>query len=450
MDITYSIGEVVLVAYENDELNRPVILGLLARAEDSNATTELNQVEGTINEINDKLTLLEEQGMYTHIKYSNDNGATFTSLFDYNTIAEDNTTFFVYSPTAIDIDPNTQYVQWNIIDSNNFDVTEDFDIETSIEGYNSQTGFRVFQSYTDTVFQLPLLLEACDSASISFTIKTTAEELSNYYISLSTDKIAIGDAYGDYIGMCASTDANPSLNTSDYTWTSVKDRSQTMVHSVTDSIIDRVRQNEQDLRGYSEDVTDSSGNIIETNLGLLDAISIELDSIIVGLDRQRVYFSNSNQYIDTGKSSLHINSVVQHEFNLERYAKLTPTIITTQIYAPVLPQYVAGTRYWVYQEGVPVEITQEIEDQGGQFPIGVTIYTREEYEDDQGNITYNYIPIYPELDPAGMYYTKNGEQYDPATPPFTPETTQYYIAKDVQTTGEFSVEPHLRLTFTEA
>ena len=187
MKITYSVGDVVLVAYENDELSKPVILGLLYRDSESDSTSELPYIEDTLSEINDKLSTLEDQDMYMHVKYSNDNGATFTSLFDYSNIAEDEVGFYVYSPTPIEIDPTTELVQWNIINSDNVDVTSNFVIETAIDGVNSKTGKDIHDIYKDPLFKPQVLTKACDTVTISFNIKATKEILSNYYISLSTE-----------------------------------------------------------------------------------------------------------------------------------------------------------------------------------------------------------------------------------------------------------------------
>ena len=440
MNVTYSIGDVVLVAYENDELNKPVILGLLQRNADTQSTTEIAYAEAAIDEINDKLTTLENKDMHMHVKYSNDNGATFTSLFDFDTLDEDEVTFNAYSPEAIEIDPETKQVQWGIIDSNNVNVTQDFNIETTIQGENSKTGFTLYEVFTDTLFETPVLLKACDKASITFIIKSTLQELSEYYVSLSTDKINIGDAYGDYVGIFVSNEVNASLNTSDYTWTSTKERNRSFVNNTTNSILDRVRQNERDLRGYSEDILDNSGQIVTSNLGLLDAINVNLDNIIVGLGRNNIYFSNYNQYIDSGSSSLHINSLTQQEFNLERYAIVTTYNNILHSYEEVKPKFDPTQIYYTYDSDIDDYVVAENID---HFEEGETYYTREGEEE-----PYTYLEVKPKPEEGVQYYIKNSEDVEtPVEVTEFEEGVTYYVQVE---TSEIitNSEPHLRLTFT--
>ena len=451
MKVTYSVGDTVLVAYENDELSKPVILGLLYTNSDTDSTVELGYVDETLEEINDKLTVLEDQNMYMHVKYSNDNGATFTSLFDYDAVQEDDTTFYVYSPDPIEIDPYTQFMQWNIIDSNNRNVTDEFVFETSVDGRNTKSGFQVNEVFTDTLFKLPITLKACDVATVTFTIKTTAEVLSNYYVSLSTDRISIGDAYGDYIGIFVSNDATPSLNTSDYTWTSVKERSQSMITSKTDNVLDRVRQNEQDLRGYSEDILDSSGNIVVSNTGLLDAINVSLNTIVLGLDRKTIYFSNSKQYIDSGRSSLHINSIVQGEFNFERYAIITPVQEEVPNYVLVKPfEESEVENYFVYTGGTPLYRQAQLSDIRN-YDGTLLFYIREEDGEDPPSYTYEVVKL--PYDEDITYYTKSGDNYEEAnitSQESFVDGTPYYYAGNSSITIVNEIKPHLRLTFIES
>ena len=447
MKITYAVGDVVLVAYENDELNKPVILGLLYRDSDSNATSELTYVDDTLDEINEKLSTLEEQDLHVHVKYSNDNGATFTSLFDYDNVEEDPITFYTYSSNSIEIDPNTQVMQWNIINSEDVDVTSDFEIETTIEGYYSlNADYNIHQVYTDALFKLPVLLKACKYASIRFTIKTTKDELLKHYVSLSTDKISIGDTYGDYIGICTSNDITPSLNTTDYTWTSVKEREESKVDAVTNNILDRVRNNEQDLRGYSEDITDSEGNIVISNTGLLDAINVGLDYLLIGQNRKTIYFSDANQYVDTGSSSLHINSLVQGEYSLERHSIITDIITTRTTY----PEYKATPDP---EETYYIKVGNNYEPAvvGEEFADETIYYTDEGYNDEEtGQHVAVYVQVKPEYVAGTTYYTKSGSNYIPATglPPFA-NNTIYYTQNVEEIVSGQSVEPHLKLILTE-
>ena len=85
MNVAYALGDVVIVSFENDEINRPVILGLLYRDTKLNTDSDssligvdegLKELESSIDDIKNSSSI------YTHIRYSNDNGNTFTSLFN--------------------------------------------------------------------------------------------------------------------------------------------------------------------------------------------------------------------------------------------------------------------------------------------------------------------------------------------------------------------------------
>lgn len=321
MKISYSVGDVVLVDFENNELNRPVILGLLYREGDSDSTAKFGDIDSSIESINDKIDELNSLSLYTHIKYSNDNGMTFTSLYDPTNLQENQTIdgVFYFSPKEkIQLDQKTNTIYWSVINKNNIDITKDIRIITKIRGINTSNKEVLSVDTNDKLFELPFESKLCKEIYLEFEIYLSKTDLNNYYISLTTDLESIGSVYGDYIGVCVSNEKEPSDSTKDYTWTSIINRNDININKLSDKLLSRIQANEKDLRGYSEDILDSSGNIIKSNVSLLDAISVTLNAIAIGIDRNNIYFGNVNQYIDTTDSSIHVNSLRENEFELVR------------------------------------------------------------------------------------------------------------------------------------
>ena len=316
MNVTYAVGDIVLVDFENDELSKPVILGLLYRDHESKSTLELTDVNATLAGIDEKLSNLTSKGLYTHVKYSNDNGNTFTSLYDPAQVVENTESFTITPVDKIEINPNTKYIYWSIIDSNNVDITNPISITTSITGINPAKDLNETYVFTDHNIELPITIEAFTSVYLTFELQLPLAEANNYYITLTTDLSAIGEVYGDYTGICVSNNPEASIITKDYNWTSNKERNELYLKRLSDSLISRIEANERDIRGYTADNVDES-----TNNGLLDAILIEDNSAVFGLNRSNVYLGNTNQYIQTHDSSLHINSIVQDPFELKQLNK---------------------------------------------------------------------------------------------------------------------------------
>lgn len=319
MNLTYAVGDIVLVSFENDELSKPVILGLLYREQESDSVLEINGIDSSIDSINDKLDEISAQNLYTHIKYSNDNGMTFTSLYDPTQIVE-TLDYTIESDGYILIDPSVEYIYWNIIDSNNVDVTDSIPIVTQIRGIDVFKGIDERVTYQTTLMELPLKIKTCKEVRLSFTISLSKEQAKNYYISLTTDKNSIGSVYGDYIGISTSTDVVPSNNTKDYSWSSVTARNDMNTDKVYNDLLKRIQANEKDIRGYDED--DKS---IDSGIGLLEAINISLDNIVVGLNRRMIYLGKIDNYVNTDVSELGINTITQHEFQLTRELQQTDT-----------------------------------------------------------------------------------------------------------------------------
>lgn len=319
MSITYNVGDIVLVAFENDELNNPVILGLLYRETESSSVLKINAIDSSIKQINSKLNELNALSLYTHIKYSNDNGMTFTSIYDPTKVIEKSDDgFYLTLDEQILLNNKTKVLYWSIIDNNNIDVTSDVNIITTLFGVNKKGDVILNNSYTDKLIELPYEASLCESLRLNYIVNTSKKEAEKYYICLTSDIENIGDVYGDYLGVCVSNDKEPSLNTKDYTWTSITNRNDLNLDSKLADLLKRIRQNESDLRGYSEDILDSSGSIIDSGVGLLDAINVSINNIALGLNRKNIYLGDSDKYINIPKSEIHIKSLVQNEFELVR------------------------------------------------------------------------------------------------------------------------------------
>ena len=140
IDISYTIGDVVLVSFENDEISKPIILGLLYRENKSDADISVSNVDSSLSQIQNSIEKINSSTLYTHIKYSNDNGLTFTSLFSplyHESIISGEVVCQPLFDTdnsvnGIKIDKNTRNINWSIIDENNNDVTRNIGIETTV------------------------------------------------------------------------------------------------------------------------------------------------------------------------------------------------------------------------------------------------------------------------------------------------------------------------------
>lgn len=312
MSITYAVGDIVLVDFENDELSKPVILGLLYRDHESKSTIELASVDNSINTINEKLSSMSS-GMYTHIKYSNDNGVTFTSLFDITQVETDEVSNSSYNKYPIYINPNSKYIHWSVVDPDGVDITESFSVSTIVTGSNNSTGLSIINTFDTPSIELPFLYRGCTEIYLSFNTIIPREMLETYHIVLTTDIDIVGSVYGDYIGLYISNSSDAPEVPSYYSWSSIVDRNNYYVESLKEELLKRIQANEIALRGYSEDEPE-----YDNEKGLLDAISIETTNMLVGKDRDIVYFGNTNQYISTSETSLHTNTITQQEFEFSR------------------------------------------------------------------------------------------------------------------------------------
>lgn len=297
--VSFAIGDIVLIGFENDELTKPVILGLLYRQ----GTTDSEQfsipyIQTLIKELEDDLSILRDNNLYTHIKYSNDNGLTFTSLYDYtevNTVTTSQNTY--KSASNISIDPNSNVIYWSVINSKGVDITSTMNITTTLYVEDDTS---LVESFTDTLIKIPLKFKGLNNLKLSFRILQVSE-YDDYHIVLTTDKNTIGSVYGDYLGVCISTDPIPPLTPTSYSWSSFYKLMNNLVNELENSLLPRIERNEKALYGYtySTDIrnTDSTG--------LLDGIRVEKDAIYIhGLENKNIYLnSNTTMYIDNGNDN---------------------------------------------------------------------------------------------------------------------------------------------------
>lgn len=312
VSLSYSVGDVVLVDFENDELSKPVILGTLYRESDSNSILSIDEIDKKIDKINEQLNSISCNNLHTHIKYSNNNGLTFTSLYEYMDVEEetDSNLNTYYFANGVIIHPDSKAVYWSIIDSNNVDVTDEFYITTTINGGLSKEEITHTISYKKSLIEIPIEIQSCDFISIDFKILKSKSTLDDYHISLITDKNPIGTTYGDYIGICISTEESAPNATKEYSWSSFTTRDEKKINDIKDDVLPRIEANERVLYGK----TKSNKNNVTNKLGLLDAISVTLDSLILGLDKEYIYFGENTQYVDVSNKTFFINQLAQGKF----------------------------------------------------------------------------------------------------------------------------------------
>lgn len=326
MSIAYSVGDIVLVDFENDELNNPVVLGLLYRDTTTDAVLKLEETDKKIDAINEQLDKLSSNGMYTHIKYSNDGGKTFTSLFEYmelGTVEKNLEVYFCERNIAIDDLSST--VTWSVIDNNNNELADSLTIKTilsttELESFDdvlktSEELAETIDTSTSSVSddyvvlegrtnQIPANFNGQDHLYLSFLILKTIDlsDKDTYHTVLATDKNELGTTYGDYMGICIDSNVDAPLDPSSYSWSSIVDRNKQIVNDLDDELRPRVEANEEALYGYNK----TTGSEISTSgLGILNAISIATDSIILGTNKKNVYMGSSMKtYFDTNTDTL--------------------------------------------------------------------------------------------------------------------------------------------------
>ena len=297
MQITYSVGDIVLVDFENNELSKPVILGLLYKANGSKSVLEIPELKDKLGKLDKQLDKLNNSGMYTHVKYSNDNGKTFTSLFDYTEVIRESKDNKVLKADNISVNPKSTKIYWNVINDNNVDITRSLTIKTKV--YTTEDKSDLFESKS-SMFEIPVNYRNKDNLYVDFEIYET-RDFSNCYISLTTDMNEIGTTYGDYIGICVDNKAYASTNITDYTWTTLMTRTKELVEKETSKLRKRVESNEEVLYGYNK----SSDNQISDGTGLLGAFTVILNKVVVNKNKDKIEFGTETNYIDLKQGISH-------------------------------------------------------------------------------------------------------------------------------------------------
>ena len=293
--IAYSVGDVVLVGFENDELSKPIILGLLYREAKSDSTLVVHDISDSLEEIEKSIA---SNNTSIYVKYSDDGGKTFTSLYDKDAVnsgtlkyEKDETENEWYYQEDIPIDSNSQFVSWSILDSDGNDVTSSFSIETFV--YTNTTELNILNGIvnvnnsdtvyntTDTLFTIPPNCRNIGSMYVAYRILKTLE-LEDYYVVLTTDKDTIGSVYGDYAGFCISQSAEAPNSVNDYEWVSVSVKSDELANRLFNSLDVRLTETEAVLYGHIGEEASQSG--------LLDGISVQNDSVYVGANKDFVHF----------------------------------------------------------------------------------------------------------------------------------------------------------------
>ncbi len=302
--LSYAEGDIVLVGFENGELNKPIILGALYKAENGEPEQFISPViQEALSKYESDIQELKSNKLYTHLKYSNDNGITFTSLYEYTDIS------YIYASQStyvtekdIVIDSNSSVIYWSVIDSNNLDVTSQLQIKTTLYSDDNNTT----QTFTDKLIYIPIKFKGLNKLKLSFSILCT-EEFNDYHIVLTTDKNAIGSVYGDYIGICVSTDPIPPTIPSLYTWTSMYESIEYLVNKLENLLLPRVERNEEALYGFNY----STENQVSDSTGLLDGIVVSPSTIdIHGVENKNINFSvNKSMYIDNKNNSFILNDL---------------------------------------------------------------------------------------------------------------------------------------------
>ena len=309
-EVVFSKGNIVLLDYENDELNQPVILGLLYNAstfadEDDYLNFNSPVITDALFEYNEEIKSLQDAGVYTYIKYSNDGGKTFTSLFEhekvFTNIHTENIMQSIYRvATDIEINPASSSIFWEITDNSGQNVTNDFSINTIVHSSDiNLDGSAITKSFNTSLIDIPLNFQNLSDLKIDFNLKIKGNIDSfdeNYHVVLTTDKNVIGSAYGKYLGICISTSSIAPDSPNEYTWSSFERPVLELINTLQDDWKPRIQRLEQTLFGrtYDDETSVSDG------LGITDVLSISENKIdLHGENNRDISFNNNKSiYID--------------------------------------------------------------------------------------------------------------------------------------------------------
>lgn len=292
-NVKYSVNDVVLVGFENDELGKPVVLGLLYTDKESESTITVPQVSKALKQIESTLDDMNNTQQYTHIKYSNDGGNTFTSLYDYSDVEEDDGTYYCKN---VEIDTNSAFIKWDIVDNNNQNSIDNFRLKIVLHSDTDTLESK------ETITDIPDIYNFSNKLTIDYYITPLQGiNIKDYNISLYTDKNPLGTTEGDFIGVYNSDSYIPSLNPIEYSWLSIKTRIQKFIDEASNDILDRIKIIERYL--YGKAVEDTS----DTLTGLNSAIDVGTETL--RLNKKKTIQLTENIKIDVANNTILFNDI---------------------------------------------------------------------------------------------------------------------------------------------
>jgi len=268
MNVAYTVGDIVIVSFENDEISKPVILGLLYRDNNENIDSgaALTLVDDNIKQLKSSISgIKNSSSVYTHVRYSNDNGVTFTSLYNPNISERTDSEGNIYcipvwstrGLNGIQIDKDSDFLTWFILDENKHNITNQIGIDTIFfdsEGNILRTVPKEDREYT---IQLNNLTDIEGALYLTYRIYAPKNYLDKLHISLSSDKNVLGTVEGKYLGLYITNSPEASLDCSDYQWISFA--SGGMSNDVTEAIAELEETTGDIKEQITEVVTDVDG-----------------------------------------------------------------------------------------------------------------------------------------------------------------------------------------------
>lgn len=292
-NISYSVNDIVLVGFENDEIGKPVVLGLLYTDKESDSSINVPQVSNTLKEVESTLNEITNRQYYTHIKYSNDGGITFTSLYDYSDTEVNGNTYYCKN---IIIDTDSSFIKWDILDNNNQNSIDKFKLKVIL---HSDTD--TFES-EETIIDIPDIYNFSSNLTVDYYITPLQDvNIKDYNISLYTDKNPLGTTEGDFIGIFNSDSYIPSLNPIDYSWLSIRNRIQKFIDEASNDNLERIKTIERFL--YGKSIEDK----VDTQTGLNSAIEVTSENL--KLNKKKTTQLTRNIEVDVFNNAILFNGI---------------------------------------------------------------------------------------------------------------------------------------------
>ena len=184
--VSYSVGDIVLVGFENNEIDKPVILGLLYTENNRGDSIDFPELSEALNSVTSSVQKLEKANSYIHIRYSNDNGVTFTSLYDYSDEKYDLETNKYYASNIV-CNPESSFIIWNIVDNYGKNAVDKVYLSTNVAAIFPDGTEQVVVS-TEPSFSLPDTFKFAQTVTAAYEMTILEGVKSDYNIALFTDK----------------------------------------------------------------------------------------------------------------------------------------------------------------------------------------------------------------------------------------------------------------------